>query len=47
MNEEFPSEEENIEYEDELIEQGPIKNKYETVEVRCLPRAMKNEKIKY
>ena len=40
MKEEFPSEEENEEYEEESVEQGPIKNKYETGEVRSLQRAI-------
>ena len=42
MDEEFTSEEENLEYEDELVEQGPIKNKYETGEVRSLQRAIQD-----
>ena len=42
MEEEFQSEDENIEYEDELVEQGPIKNKYETGEVRSLQRAIQD-----
>ena len=42
MDEEFTSEEENLEYEDEQVEQGPIKNKYETGEVRSLQRAIQD-----
>lgn len=41
MNVKFPSEDENIEYEDELAEQGPIKNKQETSEIRCLQKEIK------
>ena len=40
MQDEFISESNNIEYEDEINEGGPVKNKYETGEVRSLQKAI-------
>ena len=40
MQDEFISESNNIEYEDDINEGGPVKNKYETGEVRSLQKAI-------
>ena len=42
MQDEFPSEEENIEFEEELVNEGPVKNKYETGEVRSIQKAIQD-----
>ena len=42
MQGEFPSEEENLEFEEELINEGPVKNKYETGEVRSIQKAIQD-----
>ncbi len=42
MKDEFPSEEENIEFEEELVNEGPVKNKYETGEVRSIQKAIQD-----
>ena len=53
MTEEFSAEEEDIEYEEEYSYQGPVKNKYETGEVKIIQkeiqlvtRKIEREKIK-
>ena len=53
MTEEFSAEEEDIEYEEEYSHQGPVKNKYETGEVKIIQkeiqlvtRKIEREKIK-
>ena len=40
MQEDLLSEEENIEYEEDVENQGPVKNKYETGEVRSIQKAI-------
>ena len=42
MQEEYPSEEENIDIEEELNNEGPIKNIYETGEVRSIQKAIQD-----
>ena len=42
MQDEFPSEEENIGFEEELVNEGPVKNKYETGEVRSIQKAIQD-----
>ena len=42
MQDEFHSEEENLEFEEELINEGPVKNKYETGEVRSIQKAIQD-----
>ena len=40
MNEEILSEDENIEFDEDFAYQGPVKNKYETGEVKSIQKAI-------
>ena len=40
MQEEFTSDLNSVEYEEDIVNEGPVKNKYETGEVRSLQKAI-------